>query len=131
MSIPIKEEQGDRIRIEDERSPKRLKVDVDRPPNEITSHGVVEMDETQSAANLNVEFGNDLLPPSKSLFFIRPRENPGGEFYLSEVDVGISQYISYGMPPIHGIIKQRYAYNFAVPFSSLLISAQVYRLFGE
>lgn len=53
----------------------------------------------------------DLLPPSRSLLpssklVERPADQPNLTF---EADVGITEYVSTGVPPIQGIIKQRRA----------------------
>lgn len=51
----------------------------------------------------------NFLPPSRILLGANPSgptSNP--EFSrTTEVDVGISEYVSHDVPPIHGVIKQR------------------------
>lgn len=52
-----------------------------------------------------------LIPPSRILLGKLPdhlAEATSG--HTQEFDVGISEYISKDLPPIHAIIKQRYAY---------------------
>ncbi|KAF8314759.1 pseudouridine synthase [Clavulina sp. PMI_390] len=51
----------------------------------------------------------DLLPPSRTLFITEVNEKPADQPWLTfEADVGITQYVSSGVPPIQGIIKQRF-----------------------
>lgn len=103
MSHAPTREEHDTDRIEDDRTPKRLKVDASTPSDENVISDVKAPDTVEQ----KMQFGDDLLPPSRSLLNSTVRENTGEEFHLSELDVGISRYISYDMPPIHGIIKQR------------------------
>lgn len=108
MSHAPTREEHDTDRIEDDRTPKRLKVDASTPSDENVVISDVKAPDTVEPM---MELGDDLLPPSRSLLSSTVQENTGEEFHLSELDVGISQYISHDMPPIHGIIKQRCVTN--------------------
>jgi tRNA pseudouridine13 synthase len=53
------------------------------------------------------------LPPSHRLLGISklPETSDGSAFRISEVDVGISEYIGKDVPKIEGIIKQRFVFQ--------------------
>ena len=49
-----------------------------------------------------------VLPPSHALLNISlPTASPGQPINFTEADVGISEYVSEGLPKIEAIIKQR------------------------
>ena len=53
-----------------------------------------------------------LVPPSRALLgdIQRQLDEPSStSWHTQEIDVGISEYVSKDLPPIHAIIKQRYA----------------------
>ncbi|GJJ07479.1 hypothetical protein Clacol_001681 [Clathrus columnatus] len=104
-------EEHETDRVEDDRSSKRLKL-VDTEDGLGTTFAVpdVEMNGTQKTPDSKKEFGGDdnILPPSRSLFPPVITQNVGEDFHLSEVDVGITEYISSDSSSIHGIIKQRF-----------------------
>ena len=60
----------------------------------------------------------DILPPSRRLLNLDKRV--GDLPFVTEPDVGISEYISEVTPPISGIIKQRWGVRFT-PFMSPII----------
>ncbi|KZW04076.1 tRNA pseudouridine synthase D [Exidia glandulosa HHB12029] len=64
----------------------------------------VRVDDNDDETPMVVTVAEDVLPPSSALLNL-VRDDPNR---VSEVDVGISQYISKDVPRIEGIIKQRF-----------------------
>jgi hypothetical protein len=77
----------------------------------------------------------DLLPSSRALLpSARLVERPADQANLTfEADVGITEYVSQDVPPIHGIIKQRYVKPCKILQldSSRLHTLKIYRFLGE
>ncbi|KAG9317426.1 tRNA pseudouridine synthase D [Chiua virens] len=101
MSTSIRDREDD---DGESRSPKRTK----------TAHS--ELDDThivsesaQAAPEATSDPQESILPPSHALLGLpSPQTTPGGLRQLLECDVGISEYINRDLPPICGIIKQRF-----------------------
>ena len=93
--------------------PKGKERDEDNTTNRhepiLTGNG--QVDSAVEADALMGRYGHVevLVPPSRALLGERPTStlNGSSEAHLSEFDVGISEYISKDLPPIHAIIKQR------------------------
>ena len=85
-------------RDEQERAAKRVKLDSDSNDNVDAVLTVTEEEATSVPETL--------LPPSRILLGTRPGQ-PTSIGHTEEYDVGISEYISKDLPPIHAIIKQR------------------------
>lgn len=65
--------------------------------------------------------GQSALPPSRTLLGeshvkLSDKNTTG---HTLEFDVGISEYISKSLPPIHAIIKQRYSAQYSLRFSCM------------
>lgn len=86
-----------------ERASKRVKLDNDassaQPEDASTIDDEPAADEKQTET---------ILPPSIALLG-RSRSTNSPSQHTEERDVGISEYLSKDLPPIHAIIKQRYA----------------------
>jgi tRNA pseudouridine13 synthase len=76
--------------------PKRLKVEPTAASGDNT---------TVEGASGRVSVAGHHLPPSHVLLSCEP--SPGTLPQLSEVDVGISEYVGRRIPMVEGIIKQR------------------------
>ena len=95
---------------EPERLAKRLKMEGDASVEPCASVPGVEVSPVEAKYEFSAEV---LLPASRSLLpCSRKREEGpgGGEFRVSEPDVGISEYIADDVSRIEGIIKQRYVH---------------------
>ena len=73
-----------------------------------------------------------LLPPSHALLGITRGGDPGGDEFMQmlETDVGISEYVDRGVPPIQAVIKQRYAWHFRALSRNLRLVSQIHGFFG-
>ncbi|KAG1755584.1 tRNA pseudouridine synthase D [Suillus lakei] len=94
------------------RSPKRTKVDelTDDGPivadtSPLMSAALAEPDSKEGSLAAPAE---SVLPPSHTLLGIAPTFSSNGLRQVLQTDVGISEYISRDVPPISGIIKQRF-----------------------
>ncbi|KAG2116077.1 tRNA pseudouridine synthase D [Suillus discolor] len=94
------------------RSPKRAKVDelTDDGPivadtSPLMSAAIAAADSKESTSAVAAE---SVLPPSHALLGIAPTFSSNGLRQVLQTDVGISEYISRDVPPISGIIKQRF-----------------------
>lgn len=96
--------EGDESDGADARPAKRVKVDDD-------------------AQDTVAAVAEDVLPPSSAILGLT-REDPNR---ITELDVGISQYISKDVPRIDGIIKQRCAESSTL-LALLSLIAQLHRL---
>lgn len=98
----IDQPQAKRQKIEDSDNGGPQQVDDENKPT-TSVEGRSSEEETSNT------FGTEtLLPPSRSLLGA-PRETRAlAEGHTHEFDVGISEYISKDLPPIHAIIKQRF-----------------------
>ena len=87
------------------RAAKRPKLDSDVQQNNEEGAEKTGVDAARAAQ----EVFENLLPPSRVLLGEDPL--PEGKRidhgHFGEFDVGISEYISRGLPPVHAIIKQR------------------------
>ncbi|KAG2141802.1 tRNA pseudouridine synthase D [Suillus bovinus] len=83
------------------RSPKRIKLD------ELTDDGPIADTSPLASAAVAVAV-ESVLPPSHALLGIAPTFSSNGLRQVLQTDVGISEYISRDVPPISGIIKQRF-----------------------
>lgn len=106
---------------DDERTPKRTKVDDDHedypdvPMNLASDSSVHDPGQAQIAGDSvpPVEVRENLLPPSHALLNLPPAVyDQDGFRRIVEPDVGISEYVGHDVPPIEGIIKQRCAFPF-------------------
>ena len=92
-------------------SPKRTKLnDAEEPQNDAD---VAMTDAPAADASTPAEkVVESLLPPSHALLGApSPVYTEDGSMQrIMETDVGISEYIGHDVPPIQGIIKQRYAH---------------------
>ncbi|KAG2056320.1 tRNA pseudouridine synthase D [Suillus hirtellus] len=95
------------------RSPKRAKVDqlvddgpivadTSPPMSAVIATGDSKENHTSAVA------AESVLPPSHTLLGIAPTFSSNGLRQVLQTDVGISEYISRDVPPISGIIKQRF-----------------------
>lgn len=102
QATPRKRDEGP---LEDEvRDTKRLKLDVEHPPQAEGTEGTEEIPEDGKPQYIF----EDLLPPSRSLIFPAALPTPTDDAYrVMEVDVGIAEYIDKDVRAIQGIIKQR------------------------
>ena len=103
--------------LQDERTPKRLKLLEDEPHQaDIIVGGPTADEKVQDQIHVyNLE---NLLPSSRELLGlpVTPQIPPDGVMHrTSEPDVGISEYIGKGLPMIQGIIKQRYVCPWFLP----------------
>lgn len=66
---------------------------------------IAEVDAAESG-----DRAENFLPPSHVLLGKQPaKESVDVNFpRVTELDVGISEYVSHDVPPMHGVIKQRY-----------------------
>ena len=73
-----------------------------------------------------------LLPPSHALLGITRDGGPDGDGFtqMLETDVGISEYVGRDIPPIHAVIKQRYARYFNELCTGSHLVSQVHGFFG-
>ncbi|KAG2077310.1 tRNA pseudouridine synthase D [Suillus decipiens] len=98
-SAAIRERENDE---ELARSPKRTKLDADE-------HIVADTSPlTDSKEGSSAVAAESVLPPSHALLGIAPSFASNGLRQVLQTDVGISEYISRDVPPISGIIKQRF-----------------------
>lgn len=88
--------------VDGERSAKRIKLDTE--DKDATTSQPMEVEPSSSKDDKRVS-GN--LPPSRALLGEPPNPRDPDSPHFEEFDVGISEYISKGLPPIHAIIKQR------------------------
>lgn len=92
-------------------------------------------DDHVASKSLQADLGSNeaqesILPPSHVLLGLSsPQTTSGGLRQLLECDVGISEYITRNLPPIRGIIKQRWVTLRAV--GAILRLLQIYGLFGQ
>ncbi|KAI0322480.1 pseudouridine synthase [Amylostereum chailletii] len=88
------------------RSPKRVKTDHE-PSGDI---GDVSTPTNEDGLNQPLPDSGSTLPPSHALLGTAPPlcSEDGSILRIMETDVGISEYISKGVPKIGGIIKQRF-----------------------
>ena len=111
-------ESGDR----DHPEAKRQKLDDNSEPvpqeaevaEESDKTSAVEVKEKTNESNVEDDISalpnfETLLPPSRSLLGASRNSLAKSEGHTLEFDVGISEYISKDLPPMHAIIKQRYA----------------------
>lgn len=118
-----------------EPSSKRIRMDIDAEPatpDAVTAHEVVVYDEPEQEAPDNLEEQSskrmfpveNLLPPSRSLLGASLPDNTAESLShrTVEFDVGISEYVSRDLPPIHGIIKQRWVKFHGGSCSQIIIS---------
>ncbi|KAF8138435.1 tRNA pseudouridine synthase D [Boletus edulis] len=99
MLAAIREREDDDR--EPTRSPKRIKT------SELDDNHTVS--ESLQAEHESQEAQESILPPSHVLLGLSPPQTTsGGLRQLLERDVGISEYITRDLPPIRGIIKQRF-----------------------
>jgi tRNA pseudouridine13 synthase len=90
------------------RSPKRPRT-VDEMDMDATTAAAALPAATEDAAK---PAASSVLPPSHTLLSA-PRHvgsTEGPELRIMETDVGISEYVGHDIPPIQGIIKQRWFY---------------------
>ena len=85
---------------EQERAPKRIKLESEGVSEEVSQNEIKQLANTSQS----------LLPPSRKLLAIPERQSDYN--HTEELDVGISEYLSHDLPPIHAIIKQRYVSYF-------------------
>ena len=115
--------------LQDERTPKRLKLSEDEPHQvDIIVSGATAGEGAQGQFHVyNLE---NLLPPSRELLGLPPTPQiplDGVMHRTSEPDVGISEYIGKDLPTIQGIIKQRYVYLWILSFIlGLTLLGQLY-----
>ena len=76
---------------------------------EITTPPTTELVNAAEAPSISEPSEETLLPPSRILLGIPPssRVQSYSIGHTVEFDVGISEYISKDLPPIHAVIKQR------------------------
>lgn len=84
-----------------ERASKRIKLNI---ANEDANRVAITQDE-RHVTNASVR---EFLPPSRVLLGRMKPKDDCSMGHTEEVDVGISEYLSPELPPIHAIIKQRY-----------------------
>ncbi|KAG2367275.1 tRNA pseudouridine synthase D [Suillus spraguei] len=107
-SAAVREREDD---AELARSPKRTKLDelTDGPivadTSPLTSAALAITDSKEGSSAITTE---SVLPPSHTLLGIAPTFSSNGLRQVLQTDVGISEYISRDVPPISGIIKQRF-----------------------
>ncbi|EJD01227.1 tRNA pseudouridine synthase D [Fomitiporia mediterranea MF3/22] len=82
-----------------------MDVEAQLEPVTVTEAAAAEEAEVSGTAVVEA-----LLPPSRALLGPPPASHTQGSFsgHTLEYDVGISEYISKDLPPIHAIIKQRF-----------------------
>ena len=91
---------------------KKQKLTHTQDESEESSSMIVdEQSKTAASIDTDVAPSKSFLPPSRALLGesrvkFDERSTVG---HTLEFDVGISEYISKDLPPIHAIIKQRYA----------------------
>ncbi len=88
--------------VDGERSAKRIKLDTEE--EDTTTSQPMEVESSNLKDDKRAS-GN--LPPSRALLGEPPNARDPDSPHFEEFDVGISEYISKGLPPIHAIIKQR------------------------
>lgn len=82
--------------------------DAKRPRNETNDLSLEDHGKHNTSKTYQLD---NLLPPSHVLLNLPASQiEPGASPKIREEDVGISEYISSGVSPIEGIIKQRYDY---------------------
>lgn len=99
----------------DERATKRQKLETSDDPEHTTVDSVHTMEGVEQAESQNevhetdaaLPVGESLLPPSRVLLGESPVSLSASAGHTLEFDVGISEYISKDLSPIHAIIKQR------------------------
>lgn len=104
--------------LQNERTPKRLKLSEDEPHQTDTVVGGATLGEG-AQGQFHVYNLENLLPSSRELLGLPPTPQIPLDGVLrrtSEPDVGISEYIGKGLPTIQGIIKQRYVYSWILSF---------------
>jgi tRNA pseudouridine13 synthase len=108
---------------------KRLKVD-DTVEGLNTQGSASDLSVTLSSDSVHTATSETILPPSHSLLGTAPplQDESGAIIRLMESDVGISEYISKGVPKISGIIKQRCALNLLPTMD--IDRSKVHRLLG-
>ena len=82
--------------------------EVKRPKIEGEPLDVPMLEASTSTPEKPLYDSDNLLPPSRALLGLPTNEDETEVHNTVEVDVGISQYVGNDVPPIHGIIKQRY-----------------------
>lgn len=97
----------------DERATKRQKLEISDDPEHTTvdsghtMEGVEQAESQIEAHKTDAALGESLLPPSRVLLGESPVSLAASAGHTLEFDVGISEYISKDLSPIHAIIKQR------------------------
>lgn len=105
MTSEDSEHKQNEVSVDGERSAKRIKLDATEESVVETSQPMEVEPSTSKDPDDKRVSGN--LPPSRSLLGEPPNPRDPGSPFFEEFDVGISEYISKGLPPIHAIIKQR------------------------
>lgn len=125
MTSEDAERKNDEVAADEERSAKRIKLDTTTEES-VTPTQPMEVEPVEPSTSKPEDdkrvSGN--LPPSRSLLGELPKPRESGSPFFEEFDVGISEYISKGLPPIHAIIKQRSVlqFNQLVPLRLLINS---------
>jgi tRNA pseudouridine13 synthase len=98
------------------RSPKRTKMEEPEDASMVETEPASAADEIMKDPEPEPEPDGEeenILPPSHVLLSA-PRHagsKPGTGLQIRETDVGISEYVGRDIPPIYGIIKQRYVFS--------------------
>lgn len=97
----------------DDRATKRQKLENSDDPehttvdSEHTMEGVEQAEGQDQVHEKETALIESLLPPSRVLLGESPVSLAASAGHTLEFDVGISEYISKDLSPIHAIIKQR------------------------